>query len=634
MNTPNENQKAGVGNPNSPPLPRESAKSFPYQSQTLSATVQGQTLPQQVSPQTQQALSRKQGVTVSPQRRIGDILIEENLINKQQLEYALSQSGATGTPLGTTLVKMGLLDEQTLGRVLAKLHGLQYLDTSQMELKADIIKYLPDDFIKRHMVVPISVDLQQKRIEVIMARPDNLRIMDEVALISGLRPIPRVCGYKEILRLLDSYYRKRASSEDALAKLEEDLSKEGNIYAEGISAELEAEIAADDAPVVQLVNSILIEAIEGGASDVHIEPQKERLLVRCRVDGILREVKSIPKKMASAVISRIKVVSGMDIAERRRPQDGRMKLNVSAQDIDMRVNSMAVQFGEKIVIRILKPTASAAGNLQKLGLSAEEAKRINKMIKDPHGIILVTGPTGSGKTTTLYGCLTEINTPERNITTIEDPIEYPLAGINQTQVSHKAGLTFALCLRAILRQDPDVIMVGEIRDKETLDAAIHAALTGHLVFSTIHTNSTSKTISRLLEMGAPAYLVSSAVIGIVAQRLVRMICTHCKTSYPATPEELEILKLGNDQAVNLYKGQGCEKCGYTGYAGRVGLYEIMNITRDIQELIDTHASTFAIQDAAIKNGMLTLAMDGKRKILQGLTTLDEVTRLLGLDLEG
>jgi type IV pilus assembly protein PilB len=299
----------------------------------------------------------------------------------------------------------------------------------------------------------------------------------------------------------------------------------------------------------------------------------------------------------------------------------------------MRVNAMAVQFGEKIVIRILKPTATTGG-LEKLGLSHQEAKRINKMIKDPHGIILVTGPTGSGKTTTLYACLTEINSPDRNITTIEDPIEYPLAGVNQTQISHKSGLSFPVCLRAILRQDPDVIMVGEIRDKETLDAAIHAALTGHLVFSTIHTNSTSKTISRLLEMGAPYYLVSSAIIGIIAQRLVRKICGHCKQPYTATPEELLIMGLNEGSPVTLYKGQGCEKCGFTGYAGRIGLYEIMNFTRDIQELIDTHASTFAIQDMAIKNGMLTLAMDGKRKIVEGMTSIDEVTRLLGLDLEG
>jgi type IV pilus assembly protein PilB len=460
-----------------------------------------------------------------------------------------------------------------------------------------------------------------------------LHVLDEIALLTGYRPIPRVSTHKEMVALLDKFYGTRTSSDEVLAKMEKDLSADSGMFAEGMTSELEAEMAADDAPVVQLVNSILLEAIEGDASDVHIEPQKERLLVRFRVHGILREVKSIPKKMAGAVTSRIKVASGMDIAERRRPQDGRMKIKAGSQEIDMRVNSLAVQFGEKICIRLLRPNATSGG-LEKLGLTSDEVGRINKMIKAPNGIILVTGPTGSGKTTTLYSCLREINSPERNITTIEDPIEYPLAGINQTQVSHKAGLTFALCLRAILRQDPDVVMVGEIRDEETMEAAIHAALTGHLVFSTLHTNSTAKTITRLLEMGAPPYMISSAVIGILAQRLVRRICSKCKISYTAPPEELEILGVkATEDPITLYKGQGCDRCHGSGYEGRIGLYEIMNMNREIGELIEQNSSTYLIQDAAIREGMLTLAMDGKRKIFAGLTTVDEVTRVLGVDLE-
>jgi type IV pilus assembly protein PilB len=569
------------------------------------------------------------------QRRIGDVLIEENMITQAQLDQALSASRATNSPLGATLIKMGFLTERTLGMALAKLHGLEYIDTHSIELDSDVMRLLPDDFIKRNMVVPYKANHELKRLEVIMARPDNVRILDEVALITGYRPIPRVSTHNELLELLDRYYINRTSADDALAKLEQDISKKDSLYSEdGLRSDLEAEMAADDAPVVQLVNSILTEAIERNASDVHLESQKERLLVRFRIDGILREAQSIPKKMASAVISRIKVSSGMDIAEKRRPQDGRMKLKMGSQEIDMRVNSLVVQFGEKIVIRLLKPTATTGG-LEKLGLPPGEAKKIMKMIKAPHGIILVTGPTGSGKTTTLYASLREINTPERNITTIEDPIEYPLVGINQTQVSHKSGLTFSICLRAILRQDPDVIMVGEIRDEETLEAAIHAALTGHLVFSTIHTNSTAKTISRLLEMGAPPYLVSSAVIGIVAQRLVRKICPHCKTSYEADADELQIMNIHNPkEPVILYKGAGCSHCDNTGYLSRVGLYEIMNINRTIQELIDARASIFAIQDAAIQQGMLTLGMDGKRKVLAGQTTVTEVTRVLGLDWEG
>jgi type IV pilus assembly protein PilB len=569
----------------------------------------------------------------APPKRIGDILLEDGIITKQQLDQALSEGKATGSPLGTVLNKLGYVDEAGLGRALAKLHGLKYIDTNGIELKEEVVRLIPTDFIKRHMVVPLAVDLVHKRLEIIMARPDNLQVLDEVALLTGLRPIPRVSTHREIITLLDKFYRTRSSADDAMAKLEEDLSKQENVYEQGISADLEAEMAADDAPVVQLVNSILIEALEGDASDVHLEPQKERLLVRFRIHGILQEVRSIPKRMAAAVVSRIKVSSGMDIAERRRPQDGRMRLKVGSQEVDMRINSLAVQFGEKIVIRLLRANATTGG-LDKLGLPAEEIKRINKMIHAPHGIILVTGPTGSGKTTTLYSCLREINSPELNITTIEDPVEYPLSGVNQTQVSHKSGLTFALCLRAILRQDPDVVMVGEIRDHETLEAAIHASLTGHLVFSTLHTNSTAKTITRLLEMGAPSYLVSSAVIGILAQRLVRRICAKCKIPSVATPEELSILGIENSgELVTLYKGAGCIRCHNTGYDGRVGLYEIMTMNREVQELVDQGASTFQIQDAAIRNGMSTLGMDGKRKILSGLTTVAEVTRVLGYDLE-
>ena len=567
-------------------------------------------------------------------KRSGDVLIEEGYITQQQLEQALSEGRATGAPLGAILVKLGFVDEQTLGKALATLHGLKYIDTHAIELKEDVMRLVPDDFIKRHMVIPLSLDREHKRLEVIMARPDNLAVLDEIALLTGFRPIPRVSTHKELVQLLDKFYSSRTSSDDAIAQFEQKLQGEdGSMYGDSLTSELEAEMDADDAPVVSLVNSLLVEAIETDASDVHLEPQKERLLIRFRIHGILKEIKSIPKKMAAAVTSRIKVASGMDIAERRRPQDGRMKIKVGGSDIDMRVNSLAVMFGEKIVIRILKPNATSGG-LEKLGLTSDEVKRINKMIRSPHGIILVTGPTGSGKTTTLYSCLREINSPERNITTIEDPVEYPLSGINQTQVSTKSGLTFASCLRAILRQDPDVIMVGEIRDEETLESAIHAALTGHLVFSTIHTNSTAKTVTRLLEMGAPPYLVSSAVIGILAQRLIRRICGKCKTAYEATPEELVTLGIEADKPVTLYKGEGCERCEKSGYEGRLGIYEIMNLDRNVQELIDAKASVYTIQDAAVKNGMLTLGMDAKRKVLSGLTTVEEATRILGLDLEG
>lgn len=567
-------------------------------------------------------------------KRIGDVLIEMGIITDQQLKRALSEAQATKSPVGSVLVKLGYADDQALGKALAFQHGLKYISIANKDLDPEVMKLLPNDFIKQHKVLPISADLKYKRIEIAMTRPDQLRVLDEVALLTGFRPVPRVTTNKEMVACLDKYFRQHLSGDEAMKQIEEELTKEDGMYDDGgLSSALEAEMAAEDAPVVQLVNSILLEAIDSGASDVHLEPQKERLLVRFRIDGILKEVNSIPKKMSSAVLSRVKVASGMDIAERRRPQDGRMKIKMGTSEVDMRVNTLPIQFGEKVCIRILKATATTGG-LASLGLSENETREIFKMIKEPNGIILVTGPTGSGKTTTLYSCLREINTPEINITTIEDPIEYPLTGVNQTAINAKAGLTFAAALRAILRQDPDVVLVGEIRDHETLESAIHAALTGHLVFSTLHTNSSAKTVTRLLEMGAPSYMVSSAVIGILAQRLVRRICTHCKEEYTATQAELESLHMTDTPDLKLYRGKGCDKCGGDGYSGRVGLYEIMRLNREVQELIDNNASTFAIQDAAVKNGMNTLVMDGKQKILQGLTTVEEVTRLLGLDLGG
>ncbi|MEM0951981.1 MAG: ATPase, T2SS/T4P/T4SS family [Cyanobacteria bacterium P01_H01_bin.74] len=564
-------------------------------------------------------------------KRIGDILTEEGFITRQQLDLALSEGRASGTPLGVSLLKLGFITEENLGRALAKFHRLQYIETHHIELQEDVMRLIPVEFIKRHMIVPYRVDHASKRIEVIMARPDNLHVLDEISLITGLRPLPRVSTHQEMVNLLDKFYKNRTTSDEALAKIEEETQDEPEPV--NMLNALEAEMEADDAPIVQLVNSLLLDAIDEDASDVHIEPQKNRLLIRFRIHGILREVKSIPRKMTAAVTSRIKVASGMDIAERRRPQDGRMKIKAGSQEIDMRVNSLAIKYGEKICIRLLRPTATTGG-LEKLGLPKNEIGKLNKMIHAPNGIILVTGPTGSGKTTTLYASLREINTPALNITTIEDPIEYPLSGVNQTQVSHKSGLSFAVCLRAILRQDPDVVMVGEIRDQETMEAAIHAALTGHLVFSTLHTNSTAKTVTRLLEMGAPSYLISSAVIGILAQRLVRRICEKCKLPYEASQQELDTLKMrSNPEApLTLFRGGGCESCKNTGYSGRVGLYEIMSISREIGELVEANASTFQIEDEAIRQGMLTLAMDGKRKILAGQTTIEEVTRILGLEL--
>jgi type IV pilus assembly protein PilB len=401
------------------------------------------------------------------------------------------------------------------------------------------------------------------------------------------------------------------------------------------ATELDDENGANSAPVIQFVNALFNTAADANASDIHIEPQPQRLLIRFRIDGILLENQSLGLKMASSIISRIKVMAGIDISERRRPQDGRIKHTQGGTQIDMRVNTIPLQYGEKIVIRLLRMNA-AAGGLEHLSLEPEDKEKLSKLIHSPHGIVLVTGPTGSGKTTTLYASLREINTPERNISTIEDPIEYTLPGINQMQVQTKAGLTFSSCLRALLRQDPDVIMVGEIRDSETLEAALNASLTGHMVFSTLHTNSTAKTISRLLEMGAPSYLVSTSVIGIIAQRLVRSLCPHCKEASIATPKEIKLLGLNpshyQQTPLTLYNAKGCSHCNNKGYKGRVALYEIMEIDRQLAQLIDEGVSTIQLEDVALQQGMNTLAMQGVKKVLRGDTSLEEAIRVLGYDL--
>lgn len=562
-------------------------------------------------------------------KRIGDILIEMGMISAKQLEQALSESKALGVPLGTTLLRLGWANEVQLGQALAYQHGLPYINSKDVDLRREFMSLLPDQMIRKKFVIPFGI--KGTRLSVIVSYPTN-KLLDEIASITGYRVSPHIMAHNEMIRLIETYFSSGVSTEDAVARMEAELEEKRQEIASGNQDNIEDEIEHADSGAVSLVNAILIRSIDLNASDIHIESQKERVLIRVRVDGVLKELDSFPKLMADPIISRIKITSGMDIAERRRPQDGRLKIKHAGAEIDMRVNTLPCRYGEKVCLRILKATATTGG-LEKLGLSVNEFGRIEKMIRSPNGMVLVTGPTGSGKTTTLYSFLREIQSSEINITTVEDPIEYPLAGVNQTQVSHKSGLDFAVCLRAILRQDPDVVMVGEIRDHETLEVSLHAALTGHLVFSTLHTNSTAKTINRLLDMGAPPYQISTAINGILAQRLVRTICPNCREPYEASPRELEILKMPPNVKANLYKGAGCDRCENTGYKGRVGLYEIMLVTRELQELIDQKASAHIVQEMAIKQGMKTLAMDGRDKALKGQTTFNEVTRVLGIELD-
>lgn len=566
-------------------------------------------------------------------KRLGELLVDKGLISNDNLMKALSQSKASKMPIGLTLVRMGLVSDEALGQALAELHHVDYMSLKGVKVPNEVLKVLPEEFMQRHLVLPIHVHHELRRIEVVMARPDVLSVLDEIALITGYRAVPKVSTHQELISVFDQVFKTTYSGEEALRKLEEDFASEDSMYSTHSLDDVDAGVDVDDAPVVMLVNAIMMEAIDSGASDIHIEPQHAQLMIRFRVDGILKEIRSIPRKMAGSVISRIKVSSGMDIAERRRPQDGRMKVKHGSQEVDMRVSSIPVQFGEKICIRLLRSNAMTGG-LSQLGLTDAEMDTLTRLIKAPNGIILVTGPTGSGKTTTLYSCLREINSPEVNISTAEDPIEYPLAGINQVPINAKAGVTFSNTLRALLRQDPDVILVGEIRDNETLESAIHAAMTGHLVFSTLHTNSASKTVTRLLDMGAPSYLVSSSVVGILAQRLVRKLCPSCRTSRSANAEEMRIMQVEDvNNPPTVFESTGCQSCDSTGYKGRTPVYEFLRVSREIQELIDQGAPTFAIQDMAVQQGMSTLGASACRKVLEGETSLDEVTRVFGVDLD-
>jgi type IV pilus assembly protein PilB len=561
--------------------------------------------------------------------RIGDILIRKGFVSQEQLKKALTESRATGGTLGSILTRVGAITDEQLGMCLAELHGLEYIRAKDINLKPEVIDLLPSEFIKQHLAVPHRIDSEQERLEVIIAHPDKTRIIDDIALMTRYRVIAKVCTRSELSQVIDKYFSLSYAADEVLEALEVDVAQ--NNKGDDETSLVTDDVNADSAPVVQFVNGLLNDAIERNTSDIHIEPQPQRLLVRLRIDGILIEAQSLGPKVAPAVVSRIKVMANMDISERRRPQDGRIKHRVGSSSIDMRVNTIPAQFGEKVVIRILKGN-SGSSQITNLGLSRQDASMLHRMIRAPHGIILVTGPTGSGKTTTLYAALRDIATSERNISTIEDPIEYVLPGINQMQVQHRAGLTFATCLRALLRQDPDVIMVGEIRDKETLEAAFHAAMTGHLVFSTIHTNSCAKTVARLLDMGAPPYLVSTSIVGVMAQRLVRSLCPHCKEPVSTmTDEDRELLNRDDTDllGLNLHRAVGCDLCNNTGYKGRRGLYEILPIDRDIARLIDENASTVQIEDVAIRKGMTTLLDDARRLVMEGATTTQEVRRTLG-----
>ena len=559
-------------------------------------------------------------------KKLGQILIDKRLISQEDLQDALLSQQNTPLKIGQILIKKGLIAEDEVLKALATQYSIDYVETLEFNDADNILGNIPVQFLKRYKLAPYAV--KKNTIRVAINDPLLIQPMDNIKIIyDSYKIIPVLSTEKEILKIINNHFDilKENSTTSVIENLEE---SDFEILSSPITETEDIMDMANEAPIIRLVNTVIKQAIEDRASDIHIEPFEKDLIIRFRIDGILYNMFTPPKKYQAAIISRIKIMSNLNIAENRLPQDGRIQLKVGGKDIDIRVSVFPTYYGERIVLRLLNKS-DMKFDLDSLGFSKDSLSIFNELIKKTHGIILVTGPTGSGKTTTLYSVLTRLNTPDVNILTVEDPIEYQLHGVGQMQVKPKIDLTFAAGLRSILRQDPDIIMVGEIRDLETAEIAIQAALTGHRVFSTIHTNDAASGITRLLDMGVEPFLIASSVNAFLAQRLVRTICPHCKQSYKPDTVVLKDLgiKSSQIQGKKLYKGKGCEKCINTGYLGRSGIYELLPITNDIRKLIMEHADAVAIKEKAIANGMKTLLQDGIEKAFQGLTTLEEVLRV-------
>ncbi len=554
--------------------------------------------------------------------RIGDLLVRDGLVSQKQLEQALIEQRSSGARLGYVLVKLGFVLEIEITKMLARQYHVPAVDLSQFQVDEKIIKLVPSDVALKHTILPLKRD--GRSLTVAMAEPGNMQVVDDLKFITRCDIVPVIAGEYTLRTAIEKYY------DETDAQLESLLDGMGDEDLEIVEEEEEDDAGmslADDAPVVKLINGLLTDAVRRGASDIHIEPFETELRVRYRIDGSLLEVMKPPLKLKAALTSRVKIMSNLNIAERRVPQDGRIKIKVGKRVIDFRVSTLPVIFGEKIVMRILDK-GNLTLDLQTFGFEPKAEKDLMSAIANPYGMVLVTGPTGSGKTTTLYSALSQVNNIDVNIMTAEDPVEYNIHGINQVLVRNEIGMTFAAALRAFLRQDPNIIRVGEIRDLETGSIAIKAALTGHLVLSTLHTNDAPSTITRMLDMGIEPFNVASAVNLIVAQRLIRRICKDCKAEHEYTSDELAALGMTDAELADItfYKGTGCGSCGDTGYRGRAGLYEVMALTPALRRMILQGGSADELKETAIEEGMLTLRMDGIMKLRKGVTTLEEVVK--------
>ncbi len=550
--------------------------------------------------------------------RLGDALVKDGMISEEQLQKALELQKGSGRKLGETLIDAGMVTEENIAKVLSKQLGYESIDLQNISISKDVLDLVTPSVLKKNRVIPIEYAPDNMNIlRVAMADPLDLDAMDDISIITGCQVEPLVSTPRNVMLAIDRFY-----GQAEVATALEDYAKERLIVEEedAFSEDI------NNSPIVILVKEMIEKAARQRASDIHIEPLEKKVRVRYRIDGALYEKGRYDVRILPAMVARVKIIGGMDISEKRKPQDGRITQIVDRTEYDIRVSILPTVYGEKIVMRLASKNALNREKSQ-LGLKPIEMQQFDHILKNPHGILLVTGPTGSGKSTTLYTALSELNTEDVNIITVEDPVEANIDGINQVQVNPKANLTFASALRSILRQDPDIIMIGEIRDQETAGIAVQASITGHLVVSTLHTNSSASTITRLADMGVEPYLIADSVVGVIAQRLVRRLCPNCKKPHIITEEEAEILGVKTKEQVQIYEPCGCPQCDNMGYKGRIGVYEIMEMTQDLKTIISKNGSAEAIKEQAMKNGMHTLRMSASEYVLSGITSFNEMMKV-------
>lgn len=561
---------------------------------------------------------RGEGMIKGHKKRLGDILVTAGKITLYQLQNALKTQKVIGKKLGTVLIESGIVTEEDIIEAIEEQTGIERVDLNNLTFDKRAIKIVPQSLCNKYNL--IAFGFEEDKIKVALEDPLNIFAIDDVYISTGLKVKTYIAPKGDIYKFVQINY-----STEEVNKAAEELLKE-SLESKNIEVDVEAIDDVKNAPVVKMIEYLFKNSIEMRASDIHIEPYENEIRIRYRIDGRLTTVNTLGIESLGPLVTRIKILANLNIAERRLPQDGRIITKIGKEEVDLRVSILPIVTGEKIVIRILKRDSYRLGK-EGLGISKDNLKKLNNIISSPNGIVLVTGPTGSGKSTTLYTVLSELNTSDVNIVTVEDPVEYTLNGVNQVNVNTKAGLTFAGGLRSILRQDPDIVMIGEIRDEETASIAIKAAITGHLVLSTLHTNDAPSTITRLLDMGIEPYLVATSIAGIIAQRLVRRICNNCKEEYIASDYEKSVFDIDKDEELKLYRGRGCGHCNHSGYTGRIGIYEIMEITREHRNAINETKNSNVLQDISIRHGMKTLAEECKELVLNGTTTIEELATI-------